>query len=294
MRAAAARMASSGMSMVRRGSQAVATVSRRSPGPRMRPVGVLEFVPERRHRGRPGKAPPFPREWSDIEQQSLAVLDGLFADGDSLQAAQGARSLERQLGSRFAAADRGAVFARYAVGQYDLKLGNLSPLRRAIADLRQAKPHPDSAWQADEPRAYALLLEAQLAAREHSPEAPTLLRQLDSVLANPLGPMFDFAKPPVFSYNNLVAARLHEGAGDTAAAMAAVRRRLTGLALYPHYVRYRREEGRLAASLGDTAGAIRAYRHYLALRSDPKPRLRAQADTVRNKLAALLRAAGQH
>ena len=101
--------------------------------------------------------------------------------------------------------------------------------------------------------------------------------------------LFDFGRPPLFTYGNLVAARLHEEAGDTAAALAAVRRRVIGIATYPHYVRYRREEGRLAASLGDTAGAIRAYRHYLALRSAPEPRLRAQADTVRIELAALLR-----
>ena len=246
--------------------------------------------------GRPGKSPPLSRDWPDIGRQSLAVLDGLFADGDSGQAAEGARSLERQLGSRFAAADRDATLARYAVGQYNLRAGNLSPVRLAIADLRGAKPHPDSVWQADEPRAFALLLEAQLDAREGSPEAQKRLRQLDSVLANPRLPFnpFDFGRPPLFTYGNLVAARLHEEAGDTAAALAAVRRRVIGLASYPHYVRYRREEGRLAASLGDTAGAIRAYRHYLALRSAPEPRLRAQADTVRIELAALLRAAGRH
>jgi hypothetical protein len=185
--------------------------------------------------------------------------------------------------------------ARYAVGQYNLKAGNLSPVRLAIADLHQAQPHPDSVWQADEPRAYALLLGAQLDAREGSPEAPRRLRQLDSVLANPqVFDLFDFGRPPFFTYGNLVAARLHEEAGDTAAALAAVRRRVIGNASFPHYVRYRREEGRLAASLGDTAGAIGAYRHYLALRSAPEPRLRAQADTVRIELAALLRAAGRH
>ena len=135
--------------------------------------------------GRPGKSPPLSRDWPDIGRQSLAVLDGLFADGDSGQAAEGARSLERQLGSRFAAADRDATLARYAVGQYNLRAGNLSPVRLAIADLRGAKPHPDSVWQADEPRAFALLLEAQLDAREGSPEARKRLRQLDSVLANP-------------------------------------------------------------------------------------------------------------
>jgi TolB-like protein len=246
--------------------------------------------------GRPGKSPSLSRDWPGIGRQSLAVLDGLFADGDSGLAAEGARSLERQLGSRFAAADLDATLARYAVGQYNLKVGNLSPVRLAIADLRQAKPHPDSVWQADEPRAFALLLEAQLNAREGSPEARKRLRPLDSVLANPRVPFnpFDFGRPPLFTYGNLVAARLHEEAGDTVAALAALRRRVIGIATYPHYVRYRREEGRLAASVGDTAGAIRAYRHYLALRSTPDPRLRAQADTVRIELAELLRAVGRH
>jgi TolB-like protein len=245
--------------------------------------------------GRPGKSPPLSRDWPAIGRQSLAVLDGLFADGDSGQAAEGARSLERQLGSRFAAADRDATLARYAVGQYNLRAGNLSPVRLAIADLRGAKPHPDSVWQADEPRAFALLLEAQLDAREGSPEAPRRLRQLDSVLANPqVFDLFDFGRPPLFTFGNLVAARLHEEAGDTAAALAAVRRRVIGNATFPEYVPYRREEGRLSASLGDTAGAIRAYRHYLALRSAPEPRLRTQADTVRIELAKLLRTAGRH
>jgi serine/threonine-protein kinase len=239
-------------------------------------------------RGRPGKGPPLPAEWSEVQRQNLAVLDALFADGDSSQGSRAARALERQLGTPFAASDGSSLFARYAVGQYALHLGNLAQVRRAIADLRQATPHPDSTWQADEPRAYALLLEAQVAAREHSPAAAGLLGQLDSVLANPRGPMFDFPKPPLFSYGNLLAARLHEDAGDAAAALAAVRRRLTGVAVYPHYVRYLREEGRLAALVGDTAGAIRAYRHYLSLRGDPEPRLRAEANAVRAELAALV------
>ena len=139
-------------------------------------------------RGRPGKGPPLPAEWSEVQRQNLAVLDALFADGDSSQGARAARALERQLGIAFAASDRSALLARYAVGQYALYLGNLTQVRRAIADLRQATPHADSTWQADEPRAYALLLEAQLASREHSLAAAGLLGQLDSVLANPRGP----------------------------------------------------------------------------------------------------------
>ena len=243
-------------------------------------------------RGRPGKAPPLPGEWSETQRQNLAVLDALFADGEPSQGARAARALERQLGTAFPASDRSALLARYAVGQYALSLGDLTQVRRAIADLRDARPHPDSAWQADEPRDYALLLEAQLAAREHSSSAAGLLSKVDSVLANPREIEYDFPKPELFSYGNLVAARLHEDDGDAAAALAAIRRRFIGIAVYPHYVRYRREEGRLAALLGDTAGAIRAYRHYLSLRSDPEPRLRPQTDTVRSRLAALLHPAG--
>jgi hypothetical protein len=51
-----------------------------------------------------------------------------------------------------------------------------------------------------------------------------------------------------------------------------------------------REEGRLAAAVGDTAGAIRAYDHYLALRATPSDYepWRLQRDSVRAELAALI------
>jgi len=48
-----------------------------------------------------------------------------------------------------------------------------------------------------------------------------------------------------------------------------------------------KEEGRLAESVGDTSGAITAYRRYLALRMDPDPSLVPQRDSVRAALAAL-------
>ena len=49
-----------------------------------------------------------------------------------------------------------------------------------------------------------------------------------------------------------------------------------------------REEGRLAAIVGDTVGAIEAYRHYLAIRTDPDPALQPEVDGVRQALAALV------
>ncbi len=45
----------------------------------------------------------------------------------------------------------------------------------------------------------------------------------------------------------------------------------------------------LSGQVADTAGAIRAYRHYLALRENPDPPWRAAWDSVRAELAALVR-----
>jgi hypothetical protein len=51
---------------------------------------------------------------------------------------------------------------------------------------------------------------------------------------------------------------------------------------------YLRQKGRLAALAGDTAGAMRAYQHSLALRADPEPPLRAERDSVRAEVARLV------
>jgi len=85
-----------------------------------------------------------------------------------------------------------------------------------------------------------------------------------------------------------VAARAHEAAGRDADALRAVRR---GVWRFPPQLlsTFLRDEGRLAAKLNDRAGAIRAYRHYLALRSDPEPELRAEVEQVRAELAELER-----
>ena len=72
-------------------------------------------------------------------------------------------------------------------------------------------------------------------------------------------------------------------------ALAALRRRYVGQASQAHYVRYLREEGRLAALAGDRDGAIRAYRHYLALRSEAEPALQPEVRRVREELEAIER-----
>jgi len=95
---------------------------------------------------------------------------------------------------------------------------------------------------------------------------------------------------------NSVAARLHEQSGDLDGALAAIRRRGVGQpspSLQVMFPALLREEGRLAALTGDTAGAINAYQHYLTLRTDPDPVLQPDVDAVRSALAALVGEGGR-
>jgi hypothetical protein len=89
---------------------------------------------------------------------------------------------------------------------------------------------------------------------------------------------------------NLILARLKERRGDVRGALAAVRRRETFLTRPLYLSTFLREEGRLAALAGENDAAIEAYRHYLALRSDPEPPLRPEVDYVRDELGKLERA----
>jgi hypothetical protein len=88
-------------------------------------------------------------------------------------------------------------------------------------------------------------------------------------------------------FANLEVARLRELQGNIRAALSAVRRRPYSYHLTDYLASHLRQEGRLAALSGDTAGAIRAYRHYLAMRSDPEPALRPVIEAVRAELVKL-------
>ena len=91
---------------------------------------------------------------------------------------------------------------------------------------------------------------------------------------------------------NLMIAHWRERQGDHRSALAAVRRRSRTqngefIVLIPAHLR---EEGRLAAMLGDTEGAIRAYTRYLMLRDQPDPgSMEEEVRRVREHLDALTR-----
>ncbi|MGH7514898.1 MAG: protein kinase domain-containing protein, partial [Gemmatimonadales bacterium] len=214
------------------------------------------------------------------------IFNFLFADLDSIGWDSAGAALTRQIGSQ--RADECCI-PRFAAGEYALATNRLALAERAARDLRTyhgPSLDADSTFTTRVSHQYGLILEAQVAARRRDPSAAARLQELDSVLTNPL----DAWMP---SLGNLVAAQLHEARGELGAALAAARRRSWG-EVCPHYVVSHREEGRLAALTGDTAGAIRAYRRYLALRGDAEPRLQPRVRQVRSALAALERASAGH
>lgn len=127
------------------------------------------------------------------------------------------------------------------------------------------------------------MLDAWQATLRRAPEAAQKLASLDS--ASRTAPPYWLEH---FQHANLLLSRLHEAQGDLPRALESLRRRHYGLGLPLYLSSYLREEGRLAALLGDRPGAIAAYGHYLALRQDPEPSLRPQVDQVRRELAKLL------
>jgi hypothetical protein len=125
------------------------------------------------------------------------------------------------------------------------------------------------------------LLEAWLATAARQSNAAALVGRLDSLAARGADGWWGDGW-------NLVLARLLEQHGNLTRALATVRRREHGRRPPPYLSTYLREEGHLAAMAHDVPGAIRADQHYLALRSDPEPPLRAGRDSVRAELARLV------
>ncbi|MGQ0641224.1 MAG: BTAD domain-containing putative transcriptional regulator [Gemmatimonadaceae bacterium] len=115
----------------------------------------------------------------------------------------------------------------------------------------------------------------------------SLVRRIDSILAR--GLYWDRAA----ATTNVLLSRWQERRGDLLGALATIRRRSRGLLDYQMAGRaaMARSEGKLAALVGDTAGAIRAYAHYLTLRDKPDPGPMAkEVAEVRTHLAQLQRA----
>jgi hypothetical protein len=218
------------------------------------------------------------------------ISEALYWGGDTAAAVEAARQLAPSAAGTAVRGKAGLdrLQSLCDVATWRLARGDYRYAEAAIPRLRAVHvagvSSGDSTIITDHSALCAALLEASRAIALHLPEARAKLADADAA-----------ARSIVLEYGipaNLVVARLAEAQGDLPWATRAVRRRVGGrLLLSTYYLStFLREEGHLAALAGDTAGAIHAYQHYLALRPDPELEVRPEVEGVHAALAQLLKA----
>ena len=224
---------------------------------------------------------------NDLNVPILKVRDALIADGDTAAALDAARALAPWDVSPISSDSARRANQRAStrvLEPWRLAHGDTSETRRSIERLRTIARPLTGARKIDAEVEIAAI-EAMRADVARSPELRAATLRLDSLLR-----VMDYAgaNPGRASFANLVAARLLEKLGDNRGALAAARRRTDAWTQNnPYLATQLREQGRLAALVGEREEAIRAYRHYLALRLDPEPAIRPQVEAVRRELKQL-------
>jgi hypothetical protein len=211
--------------------------------------------------------------------RTFAMAAAMFNDGDRAVADSSARDLARTL-----ARDTLRVLSRDAVRRTSIAMSlqslwylDAGDTARATAATRWLRRHSEG-----QPRNRVLFVlpEMLIASRARRAEGVGLRKLVDSITLEGCCALPEFV--------SLVLAHAYEASGDAAGALRVIRQ---GTWYYPPRLlsTYLREEGRLAAKLGDRAAAIRAWERYLALRSNPEPSLRAERDSIQAELNRLKR-----
>lgn len=218
------------------------------------------------------------------------VLDALYWDGDSSAAIAAGRRLRPAAAAPLPDDDAAAnewLGNVCTVAQWDFSRGHVDRGGDAIRRLRWTLTPRAMAGRPIAFLRASALCRATLDVLESLPSGrPDLelrLERLDS-LAREL--ILNLEPVPNV---NLVIARGWEVRNQPRRALAALRRRAGGFGLAPIYLStFLREEGRLAAQVGDTAEAIRAFQLYLGRRHNPEPHLEPDVQRIREELARLV------
>jgi hypothetical protein len=241
------------------------------------------------NRGRPREAASVAAQFNRLRAGSrvalrLAVLDALYAEGDSAAARVAARELAAttDLVAATAPATSSAWLSDVCVlAQWQLARGDSAWARKAVAALRTQPAMRAGSVVSAAPGVCADLIDVSMAVSSRSRDAHARVRQLDSLVLTPQ------VAGDASAYAHILIARLHERLDDAPGALAAIRRR-SYMTQWPRYLASSlREEGRLAQRTGDKEGAREAYTKHLALRDSPEEELEAEVDAVRQLLSAL-------
>lgn len=221
----------------------------------------------------------------------VRVIDALYGGGDTTAALAAADELERSATAPLAedADSRAEQFADICtLEQWRLFKGIYGWAPESIGWLRRAEYPTDSSVVEGYAHTCADLLEAMHATFLEEPGADALVDRVDDKFGSMPAGVYEFER--LDRPGNLAVAHLLELHGDLPAAYRAVQRREFFLTRY--LATYLREEGRLASLVGDRDAAVRAYRHYLTLRSEPEPVLMEEVELIRAELGRLTGEAG--
>jgi len=227
--------------------------------------------------GRPEEAAALSEAIRELQPDStfhlrLRALSAMYGDGD------------RATGERAVAA-LGAARAR------DARESWLNTCVRAQWQIAAGKPEPrvPPARTVRDRSAPELVcdatLEAMRAVQRRDSSARDAMDRLENLVRSGVAEFF--SGDGHLEYASIALARLRDQAGDRTGALAALRYRPYFVGWQPFLAASLRDEGRLAAEVGDRDGAIRAYEHYVALRHASEPESRAPLDSVRAELARL-------
>ena len=240
--------------------------------------------------GRPSQAQAYLEqafEPDDPARLGQEVMAGTFEHGDSDIAARAAAKLA--LLAKTAAADSAARAQRATalrlVLTWRLTHGQTAGTQPLLARLHSEF---DAGIGPGAPTIDALsvvTLDALYADALHAPNAAAAATRLDSLLDSA-----DYANTSVsrITVLNIVAGRLLERYATPTAALHAVRRRASWWSNQNPFLAIQlREEGRLAARVGERDEAIESLRTYLALRQNSEEVLQPELNEVRQELGKL-------
>jgi hypothetical protein len=168
-----------------------------------------------------------------------------------------------------------------ALAQWAIAHKDTAAARRALRIMRATDGAEQVTLSVSAP-VCARLTEAAIAVETNGADARRRVLQLDSLV------LTTTALGDIATFGHLAVARFHRRLGQPELALQALRRRSYMTAAWPRYLAATlREEGELAALVGDRAGAISAYEAYLAIRGEPDPSVMPQVTTVRAALQTL-------
>lgn len=239
-----------------------------------------------------GRAAPWQELWPD-DGPRWAVRAALHWGGDAAAAGAAVRELARRAGPLVradGAADGAAFLDQAELELWRLHQRDTTTLRKWREEVALLEP-----LKAEWPPLIGLIFDVTTALVEAVAEPLEGASAGDHPRLDALNAVLHEIPPPLRGFDvslatrgALVSAALHDGYGEHAEALAAVRRQVVFAGSPAYHSTLLREEGRLAALVGDREGAIRAYRRFLALRQHAEGKAAADNEEVRRALAALV------